>query len=93
MTTVVHLKQSPFDVRIDRTSPWGNPFVLGHDGGREEVIDRYRRWLATDDPQAVWIRENVHTLRGKVLGCWCAPKACHGDVLAEMADTPQAVSA
>lgn len=85
-TKVVHLKRKPFDVRIDRRTPWGNPFVQGPDGSREVVVDLYDKWLSTDDPQAVWISQNVHSLSGKTLGCWCAPQLCHGDVLAARAD-------
>jgi hypothetical protein len=85
--TVVHLKRDPFDVRIDRATAWGNPFVLGHDGDRDVVLARYREWVTTsDDLAAVWVRENVHRLRGKTLGCWCAPNMCHGIILLEMAN-------
>lgn len=87
---VVHLKQEPYDVRIDRATAWGNPFVIGRDGDRDEVIRRYREWvLSSEDPAATWIREHVDELRGKVLGCWCAPlNACHGDVLLDLASHP-----
>lgn len=82
---VVHCKRSPFDVYIGRPSPWGNPFEIGPDGTREEVIAKYRAWLARPEKRA--LRERVRKeLRGKVLGCWCAPKACHGDVLLEIAN-------
>lgn len=84
--TVVHLKRDEYDERIDRATVWGNPYVLGHDGTREEVIEKYRSWVLTSsDRPAVWVREHVHELRGKRLGCWCAPLACHGDVLLELA--------
>lgn len=80
--TVVHLKKAEFDVRIDRATRWGNPFRIGVDGDREEVIRKFFDWVLTsDEPKAEWIRDNVHTLHGKTLGCWCAPQACHGDVL------------
>lgn len=76
----------PFDVRIDRKTPWGNPFVLGRHGNREEVISMFRAWATTSqDPRAVWIRDHVHELYGMTLACWCAPEACHGEVLLEMA--------
>lgn len=83
---VVNLRASSFDVRIDRQTPWGNPFVIGRDGDRAEVIEKYRSWVQNSDSQAAsWIRQHAHELAGKRLGCWCAPKPCHGDVLAEMA--------
>lgn len=72
----------PFDVYIGRPGPWGNPYHIGKDGTREDVIAKYRAY-AESNP---WIVEHVSVLRGKVLACWCKPQACHGDVLAEMAD-------
>jgi len=77
---VVHCKRQPFDVYIGRPSKWGNPFVIGKDGTREQVIAKY----------AAWLRQQPHLMaalpqpRCKVLGCWCAPHACHGDVLARL---------
>ncbi len=83
---VVQMHTNDYDVRIDRATPWGNPFVLGRDGDRDEVITKFYWWAFTSpDPKASWIRQNVSALHGKVLGCWCAPQACHGDVLAAMA--------
>jgi hypothetical protein len=67
-------------------NPWGNPFRV-KTYGREGAIAAYRRWVLTSDhPDAKWIREHVHELKGKRLGCFCKPAACHGDVLAELAD-------
>lgn len=82
VTKVVHCKREPYDVYIGRPSKWGNPFEIGRDGTREEVIDKYREWIATQ-PQLL---AELLMLRGKTLACWCAPKACHGDVLAELAN-------
>lgn len=87
--SVVHLKRDPFDVRIDRATAWGNPYVLGRDGDRDEVIAKYKDWVLTsEDPTPTWIREHASELRDKVLGCWCAPQACHGDVLLALAHEP-----
>lgn len=79
---VVHCKRARHDVYIGRPSKWGNPFVIGGDGTREQVIEKYRAWLLQQPELMAALPE----LRGKVLGCWCAPRACHGDVLVEMAD-------
>lgn len=83
MTKVVHHKQEPYDVYIGRPGPWGNPFVIGPDGTREEVIAKYKKYAENSK----FIQANVHTLKGKRLGCWCKPLACHGDVLKDMADS------
>ncbi len=79
---VVRCKKAPYDVYIGRPSKWGNPFEIGKDGTRKEVIEKYAEWIKTQ-PQLL---ADLHELRGKTLGCWCSPSACHGDVLARMAN-------
>ena len=83
-TRVVHCKRAPYDVYIGRGrgGRWGNPFVIGRDGDRREVIEKYERWLLTHPELLAALPE----LRGRTLGCWCAPRPCHGDVLARLAD-------
>ena len=81
---VVHCKRSRFDVYIGRPSKWGNPFRIGKDGSRLVVIEKYRQWLLS---QPKLVEQAKVELRGKVLGCWCHPKPCHGDVLVEIANT------
>ncbi len=83
---VVHCKREKFDVYIGRGGKWGNPFVLGKDGTREEVIAKYEAWLARQSHLIAALPE----LRGKVLGCWCAPQSCHGDVLLRLANAENA---
>jgi len=83
MTLVVHMKRDKFDVYIGRPSIYGNKFEIGKDGTREEVIAKYEAWVL-GKPEL--IRLIKQELRGKVLGCWCKPKACHGDVLARIAN-------
>jgi predicted RNA-binding Zn-ribbon protein involved in translation (DUF1610 family) len=70
----------PNSVYIGRPSPWGNPFIMGRDGTRAEVIAKYRAWIA-EQPDLLM---RLHELIGKDLVCWCAPLPCHGDVLAEL---------
>lgn len=82
MTRVVHVMKETCDVYIGRPGIWGNPFRIGVDGSREEVIEKYRMYIQSRPD----LLERVSTLRGKVLGCFCKPLACHGDVLAELAD-------
>ncbi len=81
-TRVVHCKRHAYDVYIGRPGTWGNPFRIGRDGGRDEVIARYEAWLGHQPTLLARLGE----LRGKRLGCWCAPRPCHGDVLARLAD-------
>ena len=79
---VVHCKKSKFDVYIGRPSKWGNPFTIGRDGTRMEVIAKYKLWIQTQ----LHLLKALPELRGKVLGCWCSPKACHGDILIALAN-------
>lgn len=80
MTKVVNIKHGEsYDVYIGRGSKWGNPFVIDRDGTRREVIELYRRWLPTNKQ----LMNSLMELDNKTLGCYCKPKACHGDVLIE----------
>lgn len=69
------MHREPCDVLIDRRTKWGNPFQVGIDGTREEVIAKHLlHVLSRPDLMA-----NLGELRGKRLGCHCKPRACHGD--------------
>lgn len=69
--------------RIDRRTPWGNPFEMPGDGTRGQVIAHYDKHYL---PYKRSLRERLHELKGKALGCWCAPEPCHGDILKNGAD-------
>ncbi len=77
--------------RYDRRwgdSKWRNPFRMDtptekRDGTREEVIEKFKQYLQSRPDLMAQIPE----LKGKTLGCWCKPLPCHGDVLAELADS------
>lgn len=86
-TKVVHCKKEPYDIYIGRPSKWGNPY--SHKDGtlaqfkvatREEAVSKYKEYLI-HRPELL---QSLHELKGKVLGCWCAPQACHGDILIEL---------
>lgn len=77
---VVHCKKSEYDVYIGRPSKWGNPFVIGKDGTREDVVEKYEQWIR----QQPDLLNDLHELKDKVLACWCSPQACHGDVLVKL---------
>lgn len=90
ITTVVNKNTDDFDIYIGRSSNnnkhFGNPFHIGRDGTREEVIYKFRLWLFgvaythIEAEQRKWVIRNLHVLRGKRLGCFCKPLPCHGDV-------------
>jgi hypothetical protein len=69
-------------VYIGRPSVWGNPFSIGKDGTREEVIADYIDWLHENPDFVARVRRE---LAGKDLICWCAPEACHGHILRDIA--------
>lgn len=79
---VVHCKRQAADVYVGRPSKWGNPFVIGRDGTRQQVIDKFEAYLLTTPALFGALGE----LRGKSLGCWCSPLPCHADVLARYAN-------
>ncbi len=90
MISVVHCKKASFDVYVGRPTKWGNPYThLSYGKGkfrvatREEAVASYEKWLLS---QPELIKQARAELRGKVLGCWCAPLACHGDILARVAN-------
>lgn len=85
--------KNPNDVYIGRyhrserygfmaASPWCNPFRIDEALGitRDDVIAMYRDHILTS-PELV---SSLHELKGKRLGCWCKPEACHGDVLIKL---------
>ncbi len=73
---VVHCKRSSYDVYIGRPSKWGNPFIIGPDGTREEVIMKFEQYLLNSE-----LLKDIGELDDKILGCWCRPYRCHGDIL------------
>jgi len=87
-TTVVGIRRKEYDVYIGRAGNthdgyFGNPFIIGRHGDRAKVIELYREHfldrLKIDEEFA----KRIEGLKGKRLGCFCKPDACHGDVIVE----------
>lgn len=74
-------REVPADaVYVGRPSPWQNPFKVGA-GRRGDAIAKFREYAEVRiKEQPEWLEP----LRGKDVVCWCAPLACHADVLMEM---------
>lgn len=101
MAAVVHCKRARYDIYIGRgrdprtgePGKWGNPFTHRLSrvdgvivvGSRAEAIERYRAWLWQQIRSGAISLQALAALDGKVLGCWCAPERCHGEVLAAAA--------
>jgi len=88
---VVHCKKEEFDVYIGRGSVWGNPYshregtLAEHIvGSRSEAIQKYEEYLLSNED----LMRRLPELKGKILGCWCKPKSCHGDILLKYANGP-----
>ena len=85
-------------VKVDRSTKWGNPFIIGKDGTQDECIRKYRA-LMTGGPlptpaitaerkgYRAMVLLDIGELRGSNLACWCkAGTSCHADLLLEMAN-------
>lgn len=106
MTRRVHCKKERFDIYAGRPTAqqltngelwrFGNPFVIGLDGDRSTVINKFKNWLTTGEAcgninateeRRQWILNNLYLLVGNVIGCWCGPgQDCHVDYLIELAE-------
>jgi hypothetical protein len=81
--------------RILARSKWNNPFKahlynkdgtikVNRDGRREDVVAMFHEYIL--EPKQKHLLNSSPEIRDKVLGCWCKPLTCHGDVLAMLAD-------
>jgi len=92
VTRVVNVQKGEyFDGYVGRTRglSLGNPYVIGRDGTREEVIEKYKTYFRKrldSDPKFI---SAILGLKGKILGCYCKPLPCHGDVIAEYLNNEQ----
>lgn len=90
---VVHCKREPYDVYIGRPGPYGNPYTHKNETGAKYIVESrsvaiesfelYLRAMLEEDRDFV-INEYLKPIAGKTLGCWCAPKPCHGSVLIKL---------
>src|ERR1019366_1765737 len=76
----VNCRTEPCDVKVMRPSIYGNPFKIGRDGDRSEVIRKYRELLASNPS---FVARAAEELARKRIGCCCLPLECHASVLAE----------
>lgn len=81
-TVVVNLRYDNYDELIDRRSIFGNPFPE-RKHGRARCIELFKEYFYKRIEEDEKFRNEVLKLRGKALGCWCKPRACHGDVIVE----------
>lgn len=92
MTKVVNLYQTrQYDVYIGRSGRgedgyFGNPFVIDKENSRETVLEKYKKYFDKKIENDPVFLKNVFGLKNKILGCFCKPQACHGDIIAEWLD-------
>lgn len=67
-----------------KSSNFSNPYKIGKDGTREEVIEKYKNYITQKLKENVLLQEELFKMKGKNLGCWCAPEPCHGNVLLDL---------
>jgi hypothetical protein len=80
MIKIVNLNKESYDIYIGRGSKWGNPFRIGTDGTRIQVVEQYSRWII-NQPH---LMDSLSELRNKTLGCYCSPLLCHGEILKKL---------
>ena len=78
-TTLVHISE-PHDVSIMRPFKWQNPYKIGVDGTRNQVLAKFEIWLRSNDK----LMNDLDELKGEVLGCCCPPKKCHGEIIIKL---------
>ena len=86
----VNKNEEDYDVLIDRSSKWGNPFSCKKKSRapyivktRKESIECHREWLVNGEGQ--YLLEDLHELKGKVIACWCSrTSSCHGDIIVKL---------
>jgi hypothetical protein len=87
-TVVVNIYKEQFDVYIGRAGRgqdgyFGNPFRIGCGMSREDAVQRFQRYFIDRIEKDSEFKRRVLAVKGKRLGCFCKPKACHGDVIAD----------
>lgn len=88
MTEVVNKLKEKYDIYIGRESPFGNPFVIGKHGTREEVIEKYKEYFYKKLETDLSFKQRVLKLKNHILGCYCRPEnKCHGDIIQNYVDS------
>lgn len=89
-------RMPPNTVKVDRTTKWGNPFIVGKHGDRAYCVKLYALLMggylcltigngAEQQAARKYVERNRNTLKGKNLACWCSDGPCHADILLEIA--------
>lgn len=97
-TRVISMHQAPHQWELDprftyigraghgQDGYFGNPFYLTNERDRPIILAQYREWFWRRVERDEIFRSRVSNLKGQTLVCFCAPKQCHGDVIANYAE-------
>ncbi len=78
---VVNLKKHHYTIYIGRGGPFGNPFMIGKDGSRKEVCEKYEEYARNNSR----LLAQIYQLKeDDILGCFCKPLDCHGDIIVKL---------
>lgn len=91
MTKVVNVYKARYDVYIGRAGKgndgyFGNPFAMKNESERDAVLKKYEAYFLDRIEKDAEFKNRILALKGKTLGCFCAPRACHGHVIAAWLD-------
>ena len=70
-------------------SKWGNPYVITWNFNRRQAVQHYKVYIHRNKE----LLQSLGELRGKTLGCWCAPRWCHGHILKQLLDSTTTIKA
>ena len=79
--------ENPWDVKLDRSSWFGNRFIMKSESERDMVCDQYEKWFHSELYDSAMqaelaILEDTYEKYGKLnLFCWCWPKRCHAETI------------
>jgi hypothetical protein len=79
------IRVGPARLLGEQSGYFGNPFVIGQDGSREQVIQKFEDYARARIGYSTEYRERVRALAGRRLFCYCAPEPCHAEVLERLA--------
>jgi len=88
---VVNLRSEAYEVYIGRGSIFGNPFKISIHSSRDIVIAKYKEYFYKRVNTDFAFKDAVLNLKGKTLGCYCKPLACHGDIIVDYLDNAFAI--
>ena len=89
--TVVNLKRDKYTLYIGRGSKWGNPYKIDKDNSREDVLKKYRVYISNKIDENP-VTYDLSELLGQILGCYCKPLDCHGDILIQIMEEKGLIS-